>query len=158
MVSAAYVCKVQGQSPANAELTEKARSASMVIWIQASQGSNMDQVPTLFLLAFPLAHLVKLYSSPRTRVRDDCAFNNDTLVRHNWARRWITVAFQVSLFTLVIFSQSSFVEISIDAHLGAPHRSQRRFTFALTNNNRWLPRHPLIQQLAQTSCAELSIN
>ena len=126
MVSAAYVCKVQGQSPANAELTEKARSAFMVIWVHASQGCNMDQGPTLFLLAFPLAHLVKLYSSPRTRVRDDCAFNNDILDRHNWARRWITVAFLVSLFILVIFSQSPFVKISIDAHFGAPQRSPKK--------------------------------
>ena len=34
----------------------------MVIRIQASQGSNMDQGPTLLLLAFLLAHLVKLYT------------------------------------------------------------------------------------------------
>ena len=78
-------------------------SVSMVIWIQASQGSNMDQVPTLFLLALLSALLIKLYPSPRTRVRDDCAFNDVILDRHNWARRWITVFFQLSLFILVIF-------------------------------------------------------
>ena len=130
----------------------------MVIWIQASQGSNMDQAPTLFLLALLSAHLITLFPSPRTRVRDDCAFNNVILDRHNRARRWITVFFQFSLFILVIFKAIQFLKFLIDAHVGVPYRSPKKFTCTLTNNNRWLPRHPLIHQLAPTSCAEMGIN
>ena len=87
---------------------------------QALQGSNMDQAPTLFLLALLSAHLITLYPSSRTRVRDDCAFNNVIPDRHNRARRWITVFFQFSLFILVIFKAIQFLKFLIDAHVGVP--------------------------------------
>ena len=59
--------------------------------------------PDLISPFSPSAHLITLYPSPRTRFRDDCAFNHVILDRHNRARRWISVFFQFSLFISVIF-------------------------------------------------------
>ena len=118
----------------------------------------MDQAPTLSLPALLSAHLITLYPSSCTRVWDDCAFNNVLLDRHNRARRWLTVFFQFSLFILVIVKAIQFLKFLIDALYGAAQLSQRSFTCTLTNNNTWLPRHPLIHQLAPTLCAQMGIN